>query len=140
MQVEPKRKPTMTNPHFHSVSPFLGVDDLPANVSFYCAKLGFSLAWEWGAPAEMASVCRDGVELTLVTRSDAKPGGISRLYLHIDQIDSYHALLQEAGVVITVAIADRPYGMRDFSVTDPAGNVLCFGQALPQPAGTAGTA
>lgn len=121
----------MTATRFHSVSPFLGVDDLPAAVAFYRDKLGFSLAWEWGEPAEMAAVCRDEVELTLVTRSDAKPGGISRLYLHIDQIDSYHALLQETGVAITVAIADRPYGMRDFNVTDPAGNVLCFGQALP---------
>ena len=130
----------MTTTHFHSVSPFLGVEDLSAVLAFYRDKLGFSLAWEWGDPAEMASVCRDEVELTLVTRSDARPGGISRLYLHIDGIDDYHAQLQAAGVAITVAIGDRPYGMRDFSVTDPAGNVLCFGQALPQPVGVVGTA
>lgn len=130
----------MTTTHFHSVSPFLGVEDLSAVLAFYRDKLGFALAWEWGDPAEMASVCRDEVELTLVTRSDARPGGISRLYLHIDGIDDYHAQLQAAGVAITVAIGDRPYGMRDFSVTDPAGNVLCFGQALPQPVGVVGTA
>lgn len=130
----------MTTTHFHSVSPFLGVEDLSAVLAFYRDKLGFSLAWEWGDPAEMASVCRDEVELTLVTRSDARPGGISRLYLHIDGIDDYHAQLLAAGVAITVAIGDRPYGMRDFSVTDPAGNVLCFGQALPQPVGVVGMA
>lgn len=117
--------------HFHSVSPFLATDDLSAALAFYLDKLGFSLAWEWGQPTELAAVCRDEVELTLTSRADAKPGGISRLYLHIDGIDDYHARLLAAGVVITVAIADRPYGMRDFSVTDPAGNVLCFGQALP---------
>ena len=119
--------------HFHSVSPFLASEDLPVSLAFYLDKLGFTLAWEWGQPAELAAVCRDEVELTLASRADAKPDGISRLYLHIDGIDDYHAQLLDAGVVITVAIADRPYGMRDFSVTDPAGNVLCFGQALPQP-------
>ena len=123
----------MPSVHFHSISPFLGTEDLPATLAFYLDKLGFSLAWEWGEPTELAAVCRDEVELTLASRADAKPGGISRLYLHIDGIDSYHAQLLAAGVSITVAIADRPYGMRDFSVTDPAGNVLCFGQALPQP-------
>lgn len=126
--------------HFHSVSPFLATEDLPATLAFYLDKLGFSLAWEWGQPAELAAVCRDEVELTLANRADAKPGGISRLYLHIDGIDDYHAQLLAAGVAITVAIGDRPYGMRDFSVTDPAGNVLCFGQALPQPVGVVGTA
>ena len=130
----------MTPVHFHSVSPFLASEDLPVSLAFYLDKLGFTLAWEWGQPAELAAVCRDEVELTLASRADAKPDGISRLYLHIDGIDDYHAQLLDAGVVITVAIADRPYGMRDFSVTDPAGNVLCFGQALPQPVGDVGTA
>ena len=123
----------MTPVHFHSVSPFLASEDLPVSLAFYLDKLGFTLAWEWGQPAELAAVCRDEVELTLASRADAKPDGISRLYLHIDGIDDYHAQVLDAGGVITVAIADRPYGMRDFSVTDPAGNVLCFGQALPQP-------
>ena len=123
----------MTPVHFHSVSPFLASEDLPVSLAFYLDKLGFTLAWEWGQPAELAAVCRDEVELTLASRADAKPDGISRLYLHIDGIDDYHAQLLDAGVVISVAIADRPHGMRDFSVTDPAGNVLCFGQALPQP-------
>lgn len=123
----------MTPVHFHSVSPFLASEDQPVSLAFYLDKLGFTLAWEWGQPVELAAVCRDEVELTLASRADAKPDGISRLYLHIDGIDDYHAQLLDAGVVITVAIADRPYGMRDFSVTDPAGNVLCFGQALPQP-------
>ena len=127
----------MAHVQFHSVSPFLATEDLPTTLAFYLDRLGFSLAWEWGEPTELAAVCRDEVELTLASRADTKPGGISRLYLHIDGVDSYHAQLQSAGVAITVAIADRPYGMRDFSVTDPAGNVLCFGQALPQPTGAA---
>ena len=122
----------MTSSRFHSISPFLGTDDLPATLAFYQEKLGFDLAWEWGSPLEVAAVCRDQVEITLTCRSDAKPGGTSRLYISIDAIDDYHAHLQRTGVAIDVGIGDRPYGMRDFSVADPAGNVLTFGQPLPQ--------
>ncbi len=122
----------MNTPRFHSISPFLGTDDLPATLAFYREKLGFDLAWEWGSPLEVAAVCRDQVEITLTCRPDAKPDGISRIYLAMDAIDIYYAQLQQAGVPIAVTIGDRPYGMRDFSITDPAGNVLCFGQASPQ--------
>ncbi|WP_057635212.1 glyoxalase superfamily protein [Stenotrophomonas humi] len=118
---------------FHTISPFLGTDDLPATLAFYQEKLGFDLAWEWGSPLEVAAVCRDQVEITLTCRSDARPGGISRIYIGIDAIDDYHAHLLQAGVTIDVPIDDRPYGMRDFSVVDPTGNVLTFGQPLPQP-------
>lgn len=122
----------MSAPRFHSISPFLGTDDLPATLAFYRQKLGFDLAWEWGSPLDVAAVCRDAVEITLTCRSDARPDGSSRLYIGIDAIDTYHAQLQQAGVPIHVAIGDRPYGMRDFSIADPAGNVLTFGQPLPQ--------
>jgi catechol 2,3-dioxygenase-like lactoylglutathione lyase family enzyme len=124
---------TVTPSRFHSISPFLGTDDLPATLAFYQEKLGFDLAWEWGSPLEVAAVCRDQVEITLTCRSDARPGGISRIYIGIDAIDDYHAQLQRTGVPISVAIGDRPYGMRDFSLADPDGNVLTFGQPLPQP-------
>lgn len=123
----------MTPSRFHSISPFLGTDDLPATLAFYQEKLGFDLAWEWGSPLEVAAVCRDQVEITFTCRSDARPGGISRIYIGIDAIDAYHAHLLQAGVTIDVPIDDRPYGMRDFSVVDPTGNVLTFGQRLPQP-------
>lgn len=123
----------MTAPRFQSISPFLAANELAASVAFYRQQLGFALAWEWGCPADMAAVCRDDVEIALTSRSDAKPTGISRLYIRVEAIDSYYAQLQQAGVVIEVPIDDRPYGMRDFSIVDPAGNVLCFGQPLPQP-------
>lgn len=122
----------MTPSRFHSISPFLGTDDLPAALAFYQDMLGFDLAWEWGNPREVAAVCRDQVEITLTCRSDARPSGTSQLYLHIDAIDAYYTKLQQAGAAIEVSIGDRPYGMRDFSIADPDGNLLTFGQLLPQ--------
>lgn len=118
----------MTTARFISVSPFLATEDVPSALAFYQDTLGFALAWEWGSPVEMAAVCRDAVEITLTSRPDARPPGISRLYVAITGIDQYYAGLQQAGVHIVVPLGDRPYGMRDFSIADPFGNELCFGQ------------
>lgn len=120
----------MTTCRFRSISPFLAADDLPVTLAFYIDSLGFKLAWQWGSPIEMAAVCRDQVEITLTCRADARPTGISRLYVQVSNIDSYLAQLLAADVPVTVAIDDRPYGMRDFSIIDPFGNILCFGQPL----------
>ncbi len=35
-----------------------------------------------------------------------------------------------AGVDISKSLHDAVYGMREFGVTDPDGNVLCFGEEL----------
>jgi uncharacterized glyoxalase superfamily protein PhnB len=45
-------------------------------------------------------------------------------------IDSYYEQIRAAGAEIAVSIDDRPYGLRDFSVRDPSGNRLDFGEVL----------
>ncbi len=113
-----------------SVSPILSVNDLAASLDFYCQVLGFDLAWSWGEPADIAAVCRDGVEITLTQHAGAKPAGAAHIYLGVSGIDDYHARLVAAGVTMIVPIGDRPYGMRDFRIADPSGNELSIGQAL----------
>lgn len=115
---------------FESVSPILSVHDLARSLDFYRTTLGFDLAWSWGEPAEIATVCRDAVEITLTQRAEAKPAGAAHVYLAVTDIDAYHATLQAAGVTMVVPIGDRPYGMRDFRIADPSGNELSFGQAI----------
>ena len=48
--------------------PVLSVDDLPAALDEYQRVLGFAKSWVWGDPPELASVCRDRVELNLAQR------------------------------------------------------------------------
>ena len=55
---------------FESLSPILAVDDLHQALAFYRDLLGFNLAWCWGEPPELAGICRDAVELTLMDRAD----------------------------------------------------------------------
>jgi predicted enzyme related to lactoylglutathione lyase len=113
-----------------SVSPILTVHDLSQAMAFYQRVLGFDLAWSWGAPAEIAAVCRDNVEITLTQRVDAKPAGSSHIYLNTSGIDAYYAQIEQAGAPILVPIGDRPYGMRDFRIADPSGNELSIGQPV----------
>lgn len=114
---------------FESLSPILAVDDLHQALAFHRDLLGFNLAWCWGEPPELAGICRDAVELTLMDRAD-KPEGRARVYLRVTGIDALYAGLERAGAVISVLIGDRPYGLRDFRVVDPGGNELDIGEAI----------
>lgn len=50
-------------------------------------------------------------------------------YLHVTNADSWHAALMDAGVG-TGPITDQPWGMREFAVVDPSGNLIRIGQNL----------
>lgn len=115
---------------FESVSPIVSVDDVSRAVGWYERILGFGLAWTWEEPPALASVCREQVELNLGKRGSYGPGGSSQLYLRVSPIDALYGRVVAAGVPIATEIADRPYGMRDFSIRDESGNRLDFGEPL----------
>src|SRR5262245_33275551 len=110
--------------------PVLSVDDLPAALAYYTRVLGFAQGWVWGDPPELASVCRDRVELNLAQRGKLGPAGAAQGYRQGLGVDRVHDELRAAGAKVRVEIADRVYGMRDFSVADESGNVLDFGEPL----------
>lgn len=121
----------MTQPRLESIAPAFAVHDLSRALQFYQDVLGFDVAWTWGEPATLASVCRDAVEITLAQRADARPSGPSRAYLRLTGIDAYHARIAAAGAKIVVPLGERHYGMRDFRIADPDGNELDIGQVTP---------
>jgi len=120
----------MSQPRFDAISPIVSVADLPAALDWYERVLGFAVAWRWGDPVELAGLCRDHVELSLGQRGKAGPPGASQLYVRMTGIDAYYEQVQRAGATMAVAIGDRAYGLRDFSVADPSGNRLDFGEPL----------
>ena len=113
-----------------SISPILSVDHLAESMAFYRNVLGFELAWSWGDPADIAAVCRDGVEITLTQRAGSKPTGAAHVYLVVSGINDYYETLEGSSATIVVPIGDRPYGMRDFRIADPSGNEISIGQVL----------
>jgi len=119
--------------------PVLSVTDLPAALDEYQRVLGFSKNWVWGDPPELASVCRDRVELELAQRGKVGPAGPSHVYLQLLGIDRIWDELRAAGAKVRTEIDDRVYGMRDFAIVDASGNVLDLGEPLesvraPRPA------
>lgn len=108
--------------------PILSVADLRAALDYYQSVLGFRVAWKWGEPAHLASVCRDRVELNLSQSSSAQIA-ISRVYFQMAGVEAYFNEIVAAGAKIAEPLADRAYGMRDFRLVDPSGNELSFGEA-----------
>ncbi len=117
----------MSAPSFEDVTPILSVADLPAALDWYANALGFAVAWRWGEPVELASVCRGRVELNLAQRGKLGPPGPSRVYVRAEPIDAVWEIALASGAEVLAPIADRAYGMRDFAIRDASGNVLDFG-------------
>jgi uncharacterized glyoxalase superfamily protein PhnB len=117
---------------FKQVSPTFHVTDMRRALSFYEASLGFRCAFkledELHPEIPYAIVERDNLELHLQLRPSA--AGTSSCYIIVDDADAIWAEVQKAGVRVTRAIEDSSYGMRDFTVADPDGNNLGFGQTI----------
>jgi catechol 2,3-dioxygenase-like lactoylglutathione lyase family enzyme len=120
-------EPEGAAPKFKDVSPVMPVSDIPSALAFYCEALGFNLGWTWGEPPTHASVGRGRIDMML-TLNPARAGN-GDVYVGLNGVDAYFAELQSRKVVLD-DLADRPYGMRDFSVRDPSGNRLVFGESI----------
>jgi uncharacterized glyoxalase superfamily protein PhnB len=108
--------------------PILSVTDLSEALDYYQNVLAFQIGWSWGEPPRLASVCRDRVEVNL-SQSPNTHTTASKVYFQMAGVDAYYNQVTTAGAKIAAALADRPYGMRDFRIVDPSGNELSFGEA-----------
>ena len=114
-------------PEFEGISPVFPVSDVPAAVAFYRERLGFDLGWIWGDPPIHANVCRGAVGINLTLEESETGSG--EAYVGLRGIDAYYAELRARNVDVG-ELDDRPYGMRDFAVTDWDGNRLVFGESI----------
>ncbi len=108
--------------------PHLPVSDVAASVSYYEEALGFRLAWQ--TTDRMPSALASGpIEMLLLVpwKGHGRPPPQSA-YVCVEDPDALCAEYREAGATITDAIASRPYGMRDFVVSDPDGHRFTLGK------------
>jgi lactoylglutathione lyase len=106
-------------------------DDLDATVDFYTRVLGFRLtADRRDQPDEYVSLQRGSVRVGAARRavpdvSDARrpPAGVE-LVLEVDDVNAEHDRVLAAGWPLAEDLQDRPWGLRDFRVLDPAGYYL----------------
>jgi uncharacterized glyoxalase superfamily protein PhnB len=110
----------------------LAVKDLKIEADYYKDKLGFDLdftapGWEFlsfGDFKVMLGECAD--EMTAeATRNHS-------WYAHVivENVDEVYSELIERGAQILSNIADKPWGIREFSVVTPDGHRISFGQEI----------
>jgi uncharacterized glyoxalase superfamily protein PhnB len=118
----------MSEPVLHAVSPIFQVADLRRGIDFYTRVMGFELGWTWGTPPDRASLCRDAIEITLEVEREPRS---SHVYVQVKGIDGYFAKVLAGGATVIHPLANRAYGMRDGRISDPDGNYIALGEALP---------
>ena len=55
-------------------------------------------------------------------------------YVVTDDVDGLYERVKAAGVTFVRDLADEDYGNRDFTISDPEGNLWCFGRYRGEPA------
>ena len=111
----------------------LAVNDLEASRRFYIEQLGFE---ETLRVDGWSFLQRGACRLRMGDCPDAQP--MSRCqdhswfaYLHVHDAKTLYRELQSNKVEIWHALADQPWGMREFAIVTPDGHRSVFGEALP---------
>jgi catechol 2,3-dioxygenase-like lactoylglutathione lyase family enzyme len=103
--------------------------DLPRSIAFYRA-LGFETL---SAEPDFVALAWEQHRFFLEARSDL-PAPVdlpqANMRIMVPDVDRYWALAQQLGARVIKPIADRDYGLRDFTIADPDGFGLRFGTRL----------
>lgn len=115
--------------------PVIKTSDLHRSIRFYTETLDFE--WKWPEYGEIengvADLTKDGADLQLSRHAgDGVFGSLQRIY--VGDVDERYAKFRSRGLETTLrpespihtAPVDQTWGLREFSVTDPDGNGLCF--------------
>src|SRR5690242_18570897 len=106
------------------------VKDLTRSLAFYRA-LGFDVL---RADERFAVLAWENHRLFLDQRDDLPsppPTPAMNVRVMVPNVDRAWARVNELGLPVVAPIADRPYGLRDFTIRDPDGFGVRFASRLP---------
>lgn len=119
------------------IVPVIKSSDLHRSLQFYTEILDFQRKWPEQEAREMANgvvdLIRDGAELQISRHAgDGVFGSVNRVF--VDDVDERHETFRKRGLDTTrrpespihTAPVNQTWGLREFAVTDPDGNNLCF--------------
>lgn len=117
--------------------PQLFVSDVRSTCDFYTRVLGFNVSFVHGEPPFYGQVERDGIRLNLRYVCDAVFGAEMRererllsAYIDVSGVKELYDELKAAGAEFQQTLKRQPWGVQDFVIRDPDGNLLLFGEYL----------
>jgi uncharacterized glyoxalase superfamily protein PhnB len=126
----PQPAPTLT-----AAYPQLFVTNLRGACEYYERVLGFSTAFVHGEPPLYAQVGRDHARLNLravdqrVFNDDLrKREHLLSAYVAVTGVRVLYEQFAAAGASFHQELQAEPWGVQDFIVRDPDGNLLCFAE------------
>ena len=114
--------------------PILPSRSIAATVAFY-RRLGFA-GGAHEADARYAILDRGPVELHFFAHEDLVPAdSFAGCYVRVTDVEAWYrafaaARLPTTGIPRLEPPADRPWGLREFALVDPDGNLLRVGQVI----------
>lgn len=114
---------------FHSSAVIFKATDLDTSISFYKDVLGFSDFFKFG---DYAGLTLNNIEIHIAGPSilPNRVTGKSSVYIYCEGINEYYEEVSLKGANIADPIMSYDYGMRDFTIEDPDGNLITFGQSI----------
>jgi uncharacterized glyoxalase superfamily protein PhnB len=112
-----------------TVIPVLAYPDVAQAVEWLCGAFGFTLRLGIGDHRAQLNVGGDGALVVREGGSVSNGGGHS-VMIRVADVDAHCARAREYGAEVTQPPADHPYGERQYSVRDFAGNAWTFSQSI----------
>jgi hypothetical protein len=114
------------------IKAFVPAADFARSKEFYLA-LGFEIPW---SSKELAYVRYEGASFLLQSFADTAFAANFMMHLLVDNVDDWHAHACASGVAARFGVQlghpeDRPWAMRDFTLTDPSGVLWRIAQNIP---------
>ena len=111
----------------------LAVRNLMVSTRYYTEVLGFRRD-----PIEAAGwsfLSRDNFKVMIGECPDKKPAGELGdhsyfVHLRVEGVDQFHAEISGRGGDVISKTADKPWGLREFSVRTPDGHRITFGELI----------
>ena len=131
-------KSSAGGPGLRDASPSFTVNDLEKSLAFYRDVLGFKVDQKWEQDGKLMGVSLTAGKVTLMVAQDdwkkgrdRQKGEGFRMYFETGaDVDAFAKGIQGRGGSLESPPEDRPWGYRDFNVTDPDGFKMTFGTPL----------
>ena len=119
---------------YHSLTPYLTVDDAAAAIEFYKKAFGATERGRMEAPDGTIGHAELAIGDSIVMLSDPFPQGSTRspkdlggttgsIFMYVEDVDAVVAQAIDAGATTAMEVADQFWGDRFGTVTDPFGHL-----------------